>query len=255
MKNCIIRYNLIRNVNKEDVTTGNGITLSAEVPTEKDHYTGFEVYGNIMIGLDGNGISTNFPDLVKIHNNVIADYGRDKENSEDIGGYGIKVYTDSNLAPEVDIYNNVILNISEFDKTDYNTQYFISISGGKNVQEWPDVRIDHNLYYPEATSGKCFNIAKYFVHGDLNDMQEAGYDLKSFNAHPYFKVYPPLTDIDCYPQSNSPLIDNGIELNMSTDYNGTKIFKGIAPDIGAWEYLVNNNSIIIEPPQNLHSTE
>jgi len=50
------------------------------------------------------------------------------------------------------------------------------------------------------------------------------------------------TGFDFHPLSNSPVIDAGVNVNLTADFDGNSIPSGAAPDIGAFEYQFNGTS-------------
>ncbi len=218
MKNNTIRYNFIKDVHAKSNTNGGGIVVAGNTTPGKR--SGYYIYGNIILnpGLDtvedyqGGGITVNIggdADL-RIYNNVIYNEGGSHTN----GRGAIRVYNSQSYPLQnVYIYNNII----------YEPNYrYIFLSGGGTP--WENVYVDNNIYYP----AKSFSA---FVFGAVTN-----HDSNSIFADPLFISSNPQVASDFKLQSSSPAIDKGKDVSLATDYAGTVIPQGSAPDIGAYEY-------------------
>ena len=221
MKNNTIRYNFIKDVYAKTNTNGGGIVIAGNTAPERRH--SYFIYGNIILNpalgtnddFQGGGITVNIGGDANLHiyNNVIYNEGGTHTN----GRGAIRVYNSQGYPLQnVYIYNNII----------YEPNYrYIFLSGSGTP--WQNVRVDNNIYYP-ATSFSAF------VLGEIS----SNHDNQSVFANPLFVSSNPQVREDFKLAPGSPAIDAGFDIGLSYD--------GLAPDIGAYEYI----SGIVEPPIN-----
>ncbi|MHC4445453.1 MAG: right-handed parallel beta-helix repeat-containing protein [Planctomycetota bacterium] len=162
---------------------------------------------------DGKGLGIRGDDQTRhltVHHNVVWDCGRD----------GIIVKGDYNK-----VYNNTVLNIGTKDKPGN----YISL----HIQPEPKKpwRKQHPLLKRQNLNSEIYNNAALTITGHhKGDPFPEGSNV----SHNYRDPDPQLVDsksLDFRPAEGSPLIDAGRIIPGFTDK-----FKGIAPDIGAYEY-------------------
>lgn len=204
MRNMTVRYNYINKPLVKSITEGNGITISGDNGDTLGERTGFNLYGNIIIGAQGAGITSNNPDPIQINHNVIVNCN-----------YGIRTKTASGIVQGA-VKNNIIVN----PKT-----AFIVRNGNGSKMSW-----DYNIYY-SASGGKwapwgSFSAWKSAMNADAHS-QETDPKIVSLN---------PAKPSDCMLQAGSRAIDKGVGVGVAADFAGAPVPIGPAPDIGAYEY-------------------
>ncbi len=189
-----------------------------------------------------------------MENNVIA-YNIVMNGGPSGTGIGWKSFQATDGSPSVKIYNNTVVNCStsytEFEYaspgdaylTSYDFRNNISFSplgkhflyypyySGKNNGNWTAITQDNNIYYPDGN---------YFTWNSTNTLRNyaqfraaSGKDLHSLNSNPRF-----VSASDYHLLATSPAIGAGAPVGLTTDFDGTAVPTGSAPDIGAYEYTV-----------------
>lgn len=170
---------------------------------QNPNYTGFAIHHNV---------SDDFQQFIalwrgagcRIENNTII---RRKVNVNDWGVFNITQNNSKNF-----IRNNII--VIENDVVVFNV--------GKNGNAQPANIIENNLYYAAS--------------GTLN-MGKEGPGNRPVFGNPLFVNYRGNAMVgDFSITSNSPAIDKGLDLGYETDFSNNKIPRGVAPDIGAFEF-------------------
>jgi len=153
---------------------------------------------------------------------------------------GIKVQSG---ATDVDIYNNVIYN---------NTDYGIYLDGGQdyNIKNnivdnsnsydlllttaaYTNLVCDYNCFTGDGTAPiREFGVANYTVAQHCSSKSQ---DCHSITSDPLFID---ADNGDFHLQAGSPCINAGTDVGLSEDYEGTSVPQGSAPDIGAYEKIV-----------------
>lgn len=228
MKNILIRNNFIKDVKAVCKTDGHGIAISGDPSTTVlGRRTGIKVIGNIIINtgigslwkncpspmnVDGNwkgdGIHSNNLDPVVIDNNVIVN----------TRGFGIRLRPSlggTSYPAQGTIRNNIF----------YQTQGgLIGVSGSTPG----NLAIDYNLYYPASgKNDQTFSLSQFTSR-----------DTHSIFADPKFVSANPQGAEDVKLRADSPAIDRGANVGLTTDFSGNAIPNGTIPDIGAYEYGV-----------------
>jgi hypothetical protein len=94
-----------------------------------------------------------------------------------------------------------------------------------NSQPWTELYWDCNLYYPAV------DIETDFAFG-----QSVPRDNHSVLGDPRFIARHPVNPEDFRLQIDSPAIDGGIDVGLTSDFEGDPVPQGRAPDIGVFEY-------------------
>jgi len=203
--------------------------------------TGCEVYYNIIDGNNrsseveakpwqtGGGIEISNPYTVdvsgtKIWNNTII-------NTHDAGiilsPYGAGTYN----VMGVDISNNIIYNCGQSTRSSGYSLYEYDQQLGANT-------FRNNIFYKSGTSNVI-----YYGHSATNTYPHTATTFNSENGNGgdvisgNIQVNPLFTTSPNYNlQSSSPAINSGVNVGLTTDYDGNPIV-GL-PDIGAYEYRV-----------------
>ncbi len=99
-------------------------------------------------------------------------------------------------------------------------------SVGANSQT--DTVYNYNLYYGGSATPFTWTTTAYnFADWKTNSSQDAN----SLNADPLF-----VSTSDFHLQLGSPAINAGVDVGLTSDYEGKHVPRGSAPDIGAYEY-------------------
>lgn len=93
------------------------------------------------------------------------------------------------------------------------------------------VAIDYNLYW-RADATPPFYVSTTITWAQW---QALGYDANGLIADPLFVN----AGTDFHLQAGSPAINAGVNVGLTTDYDGSVVPQGPAPDIGAYEYPLN----------------
>ncbi|MEN6626763.1 MAG: right-handed parallel beta-helix repeat-containing protein [Candidatus Sumerlaeia bacterium] len=213
MKNMTVRYNFIKNPRIKAITEGNGITISGDNGDTLGERTGFKICGNIVVGAEGNGISSNNPDPITVTNNVLVNCAN-----------GIRTKTNSGIVQGT-VKNNIVLN---------PRTTFVVRNGSGSSMSW-----DYNIYY-SATGNPATLWAPWGSFSAWKSAMSA--DSHGQQGDPKLVSSAPSKATDCMPQAGSRAIDAGTLVGISNDFAGTAIPLGKAPDIGAYEYNANSTS-------------
>lgn len=214
MRDMTVRYNYINKPLIKEVTDGNGIKISGDNGDTLGERTGFNVYGNIVIGAEGAGIASNNPDLVTIANNVMVNCA-----------IGIRTETDSGMV-RATVKNNIILNPK--------TSFIVCNGDGSNLS-W-----DYNIYY--SASGNPSSL--WARWGSFSAWrEEMGTDAHSQQTDPKLVSSSPAKATDCMLKAGSKAIDKGVNVGIMADFVGSQVPIGAGPDIGAYEYGNSPNTL------------
>lgn len=159
-----------------------------------------EIYYNVFNGSDMGLNVASYTSDVKLYNNVFYDNHTGVSSS-----YGA-----------LEVYNNI---------------FYLTGSADMAISQRIDKIIsDHNIFYPEQDGFIEIAGEKYGSIGELNNY--LGLDMHSLNVDPVF--------VDVYNNNfsvelGSPCIDKGKNTGMLSDYFGSFVPRGNAPDIGIGE--------------------
>jgi len=116
-----------------------------------------------------------------------------------------------------------------------HTNNFIYIYPGGSIVS------DYNIFYSSGSINYQNGGSSY---NNLNSWQAAGYDKHSKYLDPKFaNLNPNLAAWDFHPTSNSPSIDTGTNVGLTTDLDGKSVPHGNGYDIGAYEYVGSDISL------------
>jgi hypothetical protein len=199
----------------------NGSNVAAAVHIERGNgiITRYNTFQGNTLGLRIAGAYTTNN---LIHNNIFYNC---------TSGVGVG-YTYPSVGPATNtkVYNNVFYRVSNYhiwvDKTNVDSRNNIHLRGTDNGVaiynygggSWT---IRNNCYGTSATAGT------------------PGTGSNPVIGNPLFVN---LSNYDFHLQSNSPCINKGVNVGISYDIDGTSIFQGSAPDIGAYEYISSSGS-------------
>ncbi len=247
MRNNVIRWNFIKDIKMMKVTTGCGIVISGDNGDTLGLRTGFEIHGNIIVNVEGHGISSNNPDPVLVTNNLIVNFGLGgtPPYDHDVDGHGISESV-TDYPPAMTVKNNIIINSANRDDHDYNKQYFIRITGLGNDTSKLD--IDYNCYYPNANTGY-----KFTGHRSFSQWQAAGFDAHGIMENPALFATNPTAIADPRDgmlHKDSPCIDSGTDVGINKDYLGTARPLGAGYDMGPFESVSQTDDTPPARPDN-----
>jgi hypothetical protein len=230
-----------------DCLTENGIEIGWGVHDSK-------AIGNYCYGNAVNGIIVSYRggDAVK-NNNVIA------YNIVAPHRYGIVVASNSTNTL---VYNNTVLMATGWSNpagiwfqpgtgpgniAKNNIVYATGISGDHAlmvIQDNTDVTSDYNLYFNTVSATYSFaGGAGYTYYANFAAWKAAtGQDAHSKWADPLFVN----SSSDFHLKSGSPAKDAGVDVGLTSDYEGKPVPFGPTPDIGAYEY--NSGFLKLQPP-------
>jgi len=181
----------------------------------------------------------------EIHNNIIWNVGKE---GNPVYKWAIMVHSCESY--QIKIYNNVLF--SDVGGIDVGgSRYATNVLIKNNIihvnpsnytiriQAQSRAESDYNLFYAGS-------IGKFQWNGtDYNNFDawkiNSGQDMNSFADDPLF------VDIHTYDfhlTADSPGIDEGTDVGITQDFEGNPVPSGIAPDIGAYEYVSDSN----QPP-------
>ncbi|MEN6626761.1 MAG: right-handed parallel beta-helix repeat-containing protein [Candidatus Sumerlaeia bacterium] len=220
MRNMTTRYNFIKDVKKKVRTEGSGIVISGDNPatgtTTIGQRTGFKIYGNIVVGAQGSGFSSNNEDPVLVYNNIFVNCGS-----------GVR-FEMLHAPVQATFKNNIIYN---------PTQLFIICCGfGTPTLDW-----DYNIYYSAAGN----QTSLWRPYGSFAGWKEeigCVVDAHSRLTDPRLPRSSPTQDTECKPQAGSCAIDTGVNMGLALDYLGKTVPQGKSPDIGAFEDAAKSNN-------------
>lgn len=186
---------------------------------------------------------SNMEGPITIINNIIA------------SAWGVTFRTATNIPQTVNIYNNVLMPSSNYGVITEGDQG-ISATGRLNIKNnffsFPSSASLYYIWIRGNTSGNLF-VDNNLYHNSINDrpfylgtdirtwaywLSTLGYDAAGLGPN----INPALTNssgnysavADFVPLWNSPLIDAGASVSLTTDKSGNPIYG--APDIGSYEY-------------------
>ena len=221
--NNICRYNYVHDL-ETSLGNGQGILYGSSVDHDKEQgiTTGNQCYGNILVGPGSGsqsyGIYYKGTSELECYNNVVYNFTK---NYRFAGTY-------LNEGVHVKLRNSISLS---------PVTYHIEFLTGKDPGEYA-INSDYNDFYP--ISGNQFYFwdsggANSYNFTSWQGLSKIGctFDPHSLTANPMFVD---VNNLDFHLQNISPLIDAGIDVGLTRDYEGNPVPIGAAPDIGAYEY-------------------
>ncbi|UCH90170.1 MAG: putative Ig domain-containing protein, partial [Thermoplasmata archaeon] len=220
--NTIIRWNYVHDSHKLNGARGMGIAIGKHPPNAMD-CSGNQVYGNIVANCPSHAYSSTYDlDEVVFYNNIAYNC--------DTSFYFNATYREDN-GPKIVFKNNISINPTG------QHLYFGSVTSEGNYT----LNSDYNLFYPDKQNGFGFKGSDYSVYPDLSGWQVLSrsgctFDPHSIVADPMF-VDPDNGNFNLLPGSLA--IDAGIDVGLTRDSGGNPIPLGSAPDIGAYESIID----------------
>ncbi len=182
-----------------------------------------EIYSNIIINPINNVvIGEQYSDLVKIYNNVIYASGNLQK--------GINIFNPYT----VEVKNNIIyLN----DPTGYpfyleKRDVFLDDGTPYYYETNANLIVDHNNWYNSFSSNRINWDGITYSYSQLSTWINVGHSGELF-GEPLF-ANPANKDFHLLP--DSPAIDAGVFVSLTSDFEGNAVPQGAGPDIGAYEY-------------------
>ncbi len=219
--NVYIRYNTIDNA------WDSGITFegSQESFTWSNIYTYYNIIKNCEHGLEIGAVksSTTWSGIY-YYNNVVYNSGGGWSHNVRLDPYGdgMVIWGLPSSMSNVKIENNLISSCI------YNIL--------KETSNWTGITLDYNLYYPDGSTKFGYNSWPMYQNA-MNFTTwktTTGKDAHSIATDPLLVN---ASGGDFHLQSASPTINAGINVGLTTDFDGTVVPQGSAPDIGAYEYV------------------
>lgn len=216
---AIIRYNLMYNTSSFDQTYGSGGIYV--LGTYGNAINGVQIYYNIIRNKNETAIVIR--DLVAspvIYNNTI--YGTLLGNTNYAAGIGL-----SSLGT-YDPFGIIIKNNIAMDT--YGPAFYTESAAYITA-------LDNNLWYQSAGGANIYTqIAAAAYHFDdfTTYKSASGFDTNGLWQDPLFIN---MGTNDLHLQSSSPAINVGANVSLTSDYSGTSVPQGLAPEMGAYEYI------------------
>jgi hypothetical protein len=214
---------------------GQGIVFGAPGSINLGDTSGNKVYQNVVC--DGSdGLYYKWTDPVEVYNNIFCN------NTNNIRVAG--TYNDGRGA------SAIIRNTASISPGVNHIEYMTLATEGNYV-----LSSDYNIFYPDYGNPFHFRdsgVEVYYTSAEWKSLTRTGcmFDTNSLTTNPYFID----SDNENFnPLTNSPVIDNGVDVGLAYDIDGTSIPQGQAPDIGIYEYVdidvqipadVNNDGIV-----------
>jgi len=226
MKDVIVRWNWIHDTHTLAGANSRGIEFNMDVDNTADK-SGNKCYGNIVgPNVSGHGYRTTWEEYeVDFYNNVAYNCG--------ISFYFYHTYQDD-IGPNVKLRNNI-----SFNPGTYHIYFKTDESAGEYT-----IDSNYNNFYP--TLGDLF-----YFYDEVNQaaitltewqaLSKNGctFDPNSIVADPLF-VDPENGNFHLW--SDSPAINAGVDVGLTQDFEGNPIPQGPAPDIGAYECVLDPNN-------------
>ncbi len=224
-RNLIIRWNYIHDSHQLGSSNGRGVQLNmcSENVTDK---SGCQVYGNVVANTQDYAFrSTWATDEIVFYNNLAYNCG---------GSFYFNYTATQDLGPNIVLRNNVSIN---------PRTYHIYFGSNTNEGNYT-IDSDFNLFYPDKQQGLAFKESGYAKYTNLSGWQSLSrsgstFDLNSIVADPLF-VDPGNGNFNLIPGSLA--IDAGVDVGLAQDFEGNPIPLGSAPDIGAYEAVIDPNN-------------
>ena len=182
---------------------------------------------------------------------AITEYLRMEYNVVSDNDEGINLIGTSGI---VNIFNNVFyrnklaLNNNLNDLSLFNNIFYQQNSTDKAIASSAEIVSNYNIYYPQTNSFYSINGIGYHTLEDIRLAFEL--DMNSMVQDPEF-INADSDDFNL--EENSPAIDKGVYVGISTDMHGSPIPFGKAPDIGVLEKIsmTSVDPVVIDNSRNL----
>lgn len=218
LKNTIVRRNIVKNLHNLGGATGYGVSTMCNNNSLSDK-SGNKFYQNIVINAPV-GYRFQFEDEQEVYNNIAYNCNKGFESTRNYNGQGADV-----------IFKN---NIIADSKT-----YHIHWSSGATSYA---LNFDHNLYYSIEPAKFRLGAKEYTTLDQWKTVSKTDcvFDPNSLYFDPLFIN---VENGDFHLKADSSAIDNGIDVGLTEDPEGTAIPQGIGVDIGVYEYKPKHVSI------------
>ena len=214
MKNNIVRRNVVMDTHMLGGANSRGIETMCDNDSLSEK-TGNLFYQNIVINAD-MGFRFTHEDEQKAWNNVAYNCGTGFVFPRSYGDYGSRVQLRNNI-----IYGSV-------------KHHIFYHSGAPLDSKVTMVDSDYNLFYPDGPNKfYCYPEEGSFHDWQAFTQRDFVYDPHSIVADPLF-VDP--KNADFHLQPGSPCKDAGVDVGLTTDFEGNPMPQGSAVDIGVYEY-------------------
>jgi parallel beta-helix repeat protein len=237
--NCMFRYNYLH-----DNPNHNGINIFPKTSEAQIMYSGNDIMYNTMTSCT-NGIYTRYQQNNKIVGNVIYKNMREgiRFCKHDHGPSTYAAYTKIYNNTVVDNGNNGLLNKYATHLTIKNNIFAYNSNNSIYFLKTTGHNINYNLYYSSAKFKWGGTICN-----SLSSFQKASHqEAKGLDKNPYFAGG---SSDDYSLASNSNAIDKGTDLTsegVMEDKIGVSRPKGIAFDIGAFEFVGDGHNLLSSP--------
>ena len=221
LQDIIIRWNYIHDTHLSwGATSGHGIEL-AMTNTNVSENSGNEIYGNIVANIVGIGYKTSFPVyLMPFYNNIAYNCGTS------FRVHRIGMPTGQNIR----LRNNISL-----FPTEHHIVFHTDVDEGSYTYD-----SDYNIFYPVSGDDFFFNnVAMTYAEWQALSKSGCTFDPHSIVADPLF-VDPENDNFNLIPGSLA--IDAGVDVGLTQGFGGNPIPLGSAPDIGAYEAVIDPNN-------------
>ncbi len=216
MANNTIRWNYIHDNHELGGANSRGIEFNCDGGDTHDK-SGNKCYGNIVTNMVDTGYRCTWAEYaVTFYNNVAYNCGisfRFSNSVQDIG-------------PNAVLRNNISL---------YPTARHIHYGTKVGVTDYI-IDSDYNIFYPVSGLDFALNGYKTYAEWQAHSNPGCTTDPHSIVADPMF-VDPENGNFNLLPGSLA--IDAGIDVGLAQDYDGNPIPLGSAPDIGAYEAVID----------------
>jgi len=225
LENTTIRWNYIHDGHTLNGANARGIeyNMSGKNTASKE---GNVCYGNIvanMVGNEADGYrSTWASDQIVFYNNIAYNCNQ---------SFYFNYTCTSDRGPNIVLKNNISI-----ESANYHI-YFGSATNEGNYT----IDSDYNLFYPDKSEGFAFKEVGYATYTNLSGWQSLSrsrctFDPHSIVADPLF-VDPENGNFNLIPGSLA--IDAGVDVGLAQDFGGNPVPLGSAPDIGAYEAVID----------------
>jgi hypothetical protein len=214
----IARYNVVYG-QKSNASDGEGIY--------SDNGSGYnDIYYNIAYDNDGPCTGTNQASNINIFNNTC--HGNDQNSGGQLNNPG-EIRLTGGPGTNTIVKNNIAYSTG----SSISGHPLVAIYVDSHVYNASGLSIQNNeLYTPNSADFYFWNATGGNSLATFNALTGVSANL---NSNPLFVS---TSTPDFHLQSASPAINAGTNVSLTSDYSGTTVPQGSAPDIGAYEFLV-----------------
>lgn len=218
--NVTIKLNTFYNIYNRAVSI-NGADADRTISNININYNIIRNCENGFALYQTNGTNTSI-DNVKFVNNDIYNSGAGWGASQrpDPLGYGVLFWTSAAAASNIYIENNI-----------FHTGSLGHVYVFDTWNNFDNITWDYNTYYPDGNSAYYYNGSTYNLAGWALAKSK---DSHSVSSDPLFAS---TSTPDFHLLRTSPAINSGTSVSLNSDFAGTTVPNGSAPDMGAYEYI------------------